>query len=67
MRKQRYTVHVIEQKKTKDFSYVITDTRTGDEIIMGGYATNASAWRGYRNAQKTSIQRRCNQNHQIKI
>ena len=52
MKKQRYTAQVIPQKKTKDFAYVITDTRTGDEIIMGGYSTNASAWRGFRNAQK---------------
>ncbi len=52
MKKQRYTAEVKPQKKTKDFAYVITDTLTKDEIIMGGYATNASAWRGYRNAQK---------------
>lgn len=52
MRKQRYTAEVITQKKTKDFAYVITDTLTGDVIIMGGYASNGSAWRGFRNAQK---------------
>lgn len=52
MSKHRYTAEVKPQKKTKDFAYVITDTRTGDEITMGGYASNGSAWRGFRNAQK---------------
>lgn len=57
MKKKRYQVRVQAQTKTKDFAYIITDTRTKDEITMGGYSSFSAAWRGFDRAAKNLYQK----------
>lgn len=52
MTKKRYTARVEEQKKTKDYAFIVLDKRTQDEIVLGGYKTSGSAWRGYKRLEK---------------